>query len=73
MINELANQIGALNPNIVGKVKLFTENDTCGSCNDIIFNFLKDFRGITIEVIHNDGAKIPKNKGEKQWRGNIRS
>jgi hypothetical protein len=60
MINELANQLAAPNPNIVGKLKLFTENDTCGSYNDIIFNFSKDFPGITIEVIHNDGAKTPK-------------
>ena len=60
MINELANQLGTPNPNISGKVKLFTENDTCGSCNDIIYNFSKDYPGITIEIIHNNGAKIPK-------------
>lgn len=36
-----------------GKVKLFTELDTCGSCSRIIDKFHKDYPNIDIEVIHN--------------------
>lgn len=60
MKNELANHLGPPNSDIKGKIKLFTENDTCISCNDIIYNFSNDYPGITIEIIHNNGVKIPK-------------
>lgn len=60
IINDLANQLGEPNPNITGKIKLFTENDTCASCNKNIRDFKKDYPGIIIEIIHNDGNKIPK-------------
>lgn len=41
-------------------MKLFTENDTCISCNKNISGFQKDYPGITIEVIHNGDNKVPK-------------
>lgn len=60
IINDLANQLGPPNPNIKGEMKLFTENDTCISCNKNISDFQKDYSGIMIEVIHNGGDKVPK-------------
>lgn len=60
MINDLANKLGPPNPDIKGRIKLFTENDTCASCNDIIYNFTKDYPGIKVEVIHNNDVKISK-------------
>jgi hypothetical protein len=60
IINNLANQLGEPNSTISGKIKLFTENDTCVSCNKNIRDFKKDYPGIIIEIIHNDGNKIPK-------------
>ncbi|KAF6625090.1 hypothetical protein H6F38_27415, partial [Paenibacillus sp. EKM208P] len=60
IINDLANKLGPANSNIKGKIKLFTENDTCISCNDIIYSFSKDYPGITVEIVHNNGVKIPK-------------
>ncbi|WP_430203736.1 deaminase domain-containing protein [Paenibacillus lautus] len=54
------NHLGPPNSDIKGKIKSFTDNDTCISCNDIIFNFSKDYPGITIEIIHNNGVKLPK-------------
>ncbi|MDQ0168909.1 WXG100 family type VII secretion target [Paenibacillus tundrae] len=60
MINDLANKLGPPSTNIKGRIKLFTENDTCISCNDLIYNFTKDYPGIKVEVIHNNDVKIPK-------------
>jgi hypothetical protein len=60
LINDLANNLGVTNTAIKGRIKLFTENDTCMSCNDIIYNFTKDYPGIKVEVIHNNDVKIPK-------------
>ena len=55
IINELANQLGDPDPSIKGKIELFTENDTYDSCNNIIFNFSKDYPIIKIENVHNIG------------------
>ncbi|MBD8501248.1 deaminase domain-containing protein [Paenibacillus arenosi] len=60
IINDLANQLGKPNSSIKGKIKLFTENDTCASCNKNIRDFKKDYPNIIIEIIHNNGNKIPK-------------
>ncbi|WP_013372480.1 deaminase domain-containing protein [Paenibacillus polymyxa] len=60
IINDLANKLGPSNSNIKGKIKLFTENDTCISCNDIIYSFSKDYPEITVEIVHNNGLKILK-------------
>ncbi|RNB60242.1 hypothetical protein EDM57_02760 [Brevibacillus gelatini] len=61
ILNDLAEKIGE-NNNVAGKVKLFTEKDTCGSCNNIISQFKERYPNIKIEVIHNGGELIaPKN------------
>ncbi|PAD65996.1 hypothetical protein CHH83_26315 [Bacillus sp. 7586-K] len=61
ILNDLAEKIGE-NNNVTGNVKLFTEKDTCGSCNNIISQFKERYPNITIEVIHNGGELItPKN------------
>ncbi|MCC3380544.1 deaminase domain-containing protein [Paenibacillus farraposensis] len=58
ILNDLANRLGD-NPNATGKIKLFTEKDTCGSCNKIIQQFDKKYPNITIEVVHNGDVPIP--------------
>ncbi|BAH42259.1 hypothetical protein BBR47_12820 [Brevibacillus brevis NBRC 100599] len=52
-MNSKANPSKAL-----GKIKLFTEIDTCASCSRVIEQFHRDYPGIDIEVIHNDGNII---------------
>ncbi|BFH17772.1 hypothetical protein PMJ10TS2_74000 [Paenibacillus melissococcoides] len=37
---------------------MFTEKDTCGSCNLVISKFAKKYRYITIEIVHNNGKMI---------------
>ncbi|MDM5154714.1 deaminase domain-containing protein [Bacillus sp. DX1.1] len=61
IINDIASRLGD-NHNAKGKIKLFTEKDTCDSCNSIISQFKKDYPNIEIEVIHNDGKPIPPKK-----------
>ncbi|WP_342417985.1 deaminase domain-containing protein [Paenibacillus sp. FSL R10-2782] len=58
ILNDLAKRIGD-NPNATGKIKLFTEKDTCGSCNKIIQQFDEKYPNITIEVVHNGDVPIP--------------
>lgn len=43
-----------------GKIRLFTEKDTCGSCSKIIKDFSEEYN-IDIEVIHNAGNAILNN------------
>ncbi|MEI4803420.1 deaminase domain-containing protein [Bacillus sp. FJAT-51639] len=61
IINDVASRLGG-NHDAKGKIKLFTEKDTCDSCNSIISQFKKDYPDIEIEVIHNDGKPIPPKK-----------
>ncbi|WP_254438187.1 deaminase domain-containing protein [Paenibacillus sp. DCT19] len=63
IINDIALKLNG-NYNAKGTIKLFTEKDTCASCNSIINKFKKDFPNIDIEVIHNNGNKIPKMETE---------
>lgn len=63
ILNDLAGKIGD-NPNATGKVKLFTEKDTCGSCNNIITQFKEKYPKIEIEVIHNSGKQISPKKND---------
>ncbi|UED72028.1 hypothetical protein HP435_21440 [Brevibacillus sp. HD3.3A] len=58
IMNDLAQKIG-YNPNATGKVKIFTERDTCASCNNIIGKFKERYPRIEIEVIHNSGNLVP--------------
>ncbi|SEO18973.1 deaminase domain-containing protein, partial [Paenibacillus sp. OK076] len=59
ILNDLASRLDKLpDPSKArGKIKLFTELDTYGSCSRIIGKFHKDYPNIDIEVIHN-GDKI---------------
>ncbi|NQF15961.1 hypothetical protein HPY31_18865 [Brevibacillus sp. HB1.3] len=65
ILNDLANKIGD-NLNATGKVKIFTERDTCGSCNYIISQFKERYRKITVEVIHNSGDLVPPKELPKE-------
>ncbi|WP_025720824.1 deaminase domain-containing protein [Paenibacillus sp. 1-18] len=57
ILNDVAHRIGD-NPNATGTIKLFTEKDTCASCNQIIQQFDKKYPNITIEVVHNGDKRI---------------
>jgi len=41
-----------------GTIVLFTEKDTCGSCNLVISRFKEHYPNITIEIVHNNGDLI---------------
>ncbi|MGC5775258.1 hypothetical protein J4O75_23330 [Paenibacillus pabuli] len=45
-------------------MKLFTEKDTCGSCNNIITQFKEKYPKIEVEVIHNSGDLVPPKKND---------
>ncbi|MUG44169.1 deaminase domain-containing protein [Paenibacillus woosongensis] len=55
ILNDLAARLDKLNDpsKARGKIKLFTEIDTCASCSRIIKQFHTDYPNIDIEVIHN--------------------
>lgn len=57
ILNDLAENLGE-NPNAKGTIKLFTEKDTYGSCNEIIKQFDEKYPNVSIEVIHNNGVPI---------------
>jgi len=57
ILNNIAKDIGD-KPNVKGKITLFTEKDTCGSCNYIISQFKEYYKFIQIEVVHNQGKPI---------------
>lgn len=60
ILNDLAARLDKLkdSSNVRGKIKMFTEKDTCGSCSRIINQFHKDYPGINIEIIHNNDDMI---------------
>ncbi|MEY8741033.1 deaminase domain-containing protein [Bacillales bacterium AN1005] len=41
-----------------GKIKLFTELDTCDSCSKVIVEFAKKYKNIELEVINNNGERL---------------
>ncbi|MNJ63259.1 hypothetical protein D3C77_591500 [compost metagenome] len=57
ILNDIAKDIGD-NPDVKGKITLFTEKDTCGSCNYIIRQFKNTYKKIEIEVVHSQGKAI---------------
>ncbi|MDM5351645.1 deaminase domain-containing protein [Lysinibacillus sphaericus] len=60
MLNDLADKIGT-NYEVKGVIRLFTEKDTCDSCNLMIKQFDEKYPNNTIEVIHNnDNSILPK-------------
>ncbi|MEI4803430.1 deaminase domain-containing protein [Bacillus sp. FJAT-51639] len=57
ILNDIANQLGD-NVNAQGRIKLFTEKDTCSSCNGVINHFKIKYPKIEIKVVHNNGNMI---------------
>jgi len=57
ILNDVANRLGG-NKDVTGTIRLFTEKDTCGSCNKIIQQFQKDYPNIKVEVLHNGDIPI---------------
>lgn len=53
IINHIANRLGD-NYSASGTIRLFTERDTCNSCNRIIKEFKEKYSNITIEVFYQD-------------------
>ncbi|MDP5275905.1 deaminase domain-containing protein [Chengkuizengella axinellae] len=57
ILNDIADRLGD-NTEATGNIKLFTELDTCASCNNVISEFADKYSNIEIEVIHNNGVRI---------------
>ncbi|WP_088351256.1 deaminase domain-containing protein [Bacillus cereus] len=57
ILNDIANRLGN-NTEAKGKIKLFTELDTCDSCSRVIAEFSKKYKNIELEVIHNKGNRL---------------
>ena len=57
ILNDIASRLGE-NTQATGKIKLFTELDTCDSCSKVIAEFAAKYKNIELEVIHNDGNRI---------------
>ncbi|WP_246096706.1 deaminase domain-containing protein [Paenibacillus sinopodophylli] len=55
--SEQGHKLGG-NKDAAGTIRLFTEKDTCGSCNNIIQQFQKDYPNIKVEVLHNGDTPI---------------
>ncbi|MFS0881798.1 deaminase domain-containing protein [Metabacillus niabensis] len=57
ILNDIAIRLGD-NTEVTGKIKLFTELDTCNSCSRVIAEFANKYRNIDLEIIHNNGERI---------------
>ncbi|AOK89382.1 deaminase domain-containing protein [Paenibacillus polymyxa] len=57
ILNDIDKKLGD-NREAKGTITMFTEKDTCGSCNLVISKFKEKYSGITIELIHNNGKLI---------------
>ncbi len=57
ILNDIASKLGE-NTQATGKIKLFTELDTCDSCSKVIAEFAAKYKNIELEVIHNNGNRI---------------
>ncbi|MGH0515115.1 deaminase domain-containing protein [Bacillus cereus] len=57
ILNEIALKLGD-DVNATGKIKLFTELDTCDSCSKVIAEFANKYKNIELEVIHNNGERL---------------
>ncbi|USK69136.1 deaminase domain-containing protein [Peribacillus asahii] len=57
ILNDIASRLGE-NIQATGKIKLFTELDTCDSCSKVIAEFAAKYKNIELEVIHNNGNRI---------------
>jgi hypothetical protein len=61
ILNDIASRLGD-KTEVSGKIKLFTELDTCASCNRVIAEFAAKYPNIELEVIHNNGERIKPKK-----------
>ncbi|MBA4601734.1 hypothetical protein H2C83_05230 [Thermoactinomyces sp. AMNI-1] len=59
ILNDLAARLGD-NTKAVGKIKLFTELDTCASCSRVIAEFAKKYPNIELDIVHNNGNRLIK-------------
>ncbi|NKW86124.1 hypothetical protein HB671_17080 [Bacillus cereus] len=57
ILNEIALKLGD-DVNATGKIKLFTELDTCDSCSKVIAEFANKYKNIELEVIRNNGERL---------------
>ncbi|MGM1432424.1 deaminase domain-containing protein [Bacillus cereus group sp. BceL295] len=57
ILNDIASRLGD-NTQASGRIKLFTELDTCDSCNKVIAEFAAKYKNIELEVVHNNGNRI---------------
>ncbi|WP_255295343.1 deaminase domain-containing protein [Bacillus thuringiensis] len=57
ILNDIASRLGE-NTQATGKIKLFTELDTCDNCSKVIAEFAAKYKNIELEVIHNNGNRI---------------
>ncbi len=57
ILNDIANRLGN-NTEAKGKIKLFTELDTCYSCSRVIAEFAQKYKNIELEVIPNNGNRL---------------
>ncbi|WOD63532.1 T7SS effector LXG polymorphic toxin [Niallia taxi] len=57
ILNDIASRLGE-NTQATGKIRLFTELDTCDSCNNVIAEFAAKYKNIELEVIHNNGNRV---------------
>ncbi|MFJ7678591.1 deaminase domain-containing protein [Peribacillus sp. NPDC097198] len=57
ILNDIASRLGE-NTQATGKIKLFTELDTCDSCCRVIADFSAKYKNISLEIVHNDGNRI---------------
>ncbi|WP_226669722.1 deaminase domain-containing protein [Metabacillus litoralis] len=57
ILNEIALKLGD-DVNATGKIKLFTELDTCDSCSKVIAEFANKYKNIELEIIHNNDERI---------------
>lgn len=60
ILNDIASRLGN-NTEVKGKIKLFTELDTCDSCSQVIAEFAKKYKNIELEVIHSNGQRLKPN------------
>ena len=63
ILNEIALKLGD-DVHATGKIKLFTELDTCDSCSKVIAEFANKYKNIELEVIHNNGERLKTTKEE---------
>ncbi|MTH55004.1 hypothetical protein GKZ89_16495 [Bacillus mangrovi] len=57
ILNDIASRLGE-NAEATGRIRLFTELDTCDSCSKVIADFAAKYNKIELEVIHNNGGRL---------------